>query len=269
MRVVLPVLAVVISLFSVTGCKTDDPQTDKVHSALRPVAAPLSDYLPHHELLARQADTFPFHYFYVDPNFGVYDHIRIAPVDTSYLRETGAWAAYDQKLSGTLGEDVAKVADFMRKAYVEAFEKADVGPRLSVTERTDLPKTLVLEPALIALIPSKAELNALGLAGSFFVPGLGIITSLASAGSVTIECRLRDAQTGRIVAMYATTEKDPVALIPVANFTWTSTARINIKTVAANTAKVLAAKDPRKIRRDFPIRFATRIKDGKLDSERK
>lgn len=239
----------------------------KVHSALRADPAPLSGFLPDHHLLVRQPDTFPFHYFYLRKHLPAYENIHIAPVNVQYLRESDGWARFDRMLSGRLGGDIEDLARFMRRAYVQAFRQSSIRPRLRVVNRRDLPRTLVLETAIVGLVPSKAELNALGLAGSFIVPGIGLVTSFMSTGSVTVECRIRDGRTGRILAMYANTETDPKALLSISGYTWLTTARINIKTMAAQTARVLAARDYRTVERDFPLRFVSLIQEGELDKK--
>lgn len=254
--------AVVFGLSLVTGC-----EMGKVHSVLRTSPAPLSGFLPNHRLLVRQPDSFPFHYFYLKKDLPAYENIHIAPVNIQYLRESSGWAKFDRMLSGRLGSDIEDLARFMRRAYIQAFRKANVRPKLRVVSRRDLPRTLVLETAIVGLVPSKAELNALGLAGSFIIPGIGLVTSFVSSGSVTIECRIKDGRTGQILAMYANTETDPKALLSISGYTWLTTARINIKTMAAQTARVLAAKDYQSVERDFPLRFISLIQEGELDKK--
>jgi len=226
-----------------------------------------SEFLQERNLLKRQPDTFPFHYYYQASGLGAYDKVFVAPVSTRHLRESDGWAALDKKMDGQFGNSVDALSEFMRKAYVQAFEKALPKGRFSVTDRKDQPGTLVIEPAIIAVIPSKAELQAAGVVASALVfPGFGVAASLVSAGSIDVECRICDAKTGKTVAMYADVEKDPSALIPTARFTWTRSCRINIKMIAAMTVKLLSAGDDFKdVRRDFPIRLTALIKDSELD----
>jgi len=262
MKTTLMNAALVAVLSCGVGC-----QSDKIHEKMRVAAAPLSDFLPDHQLLERQPDTFPFHYLYVKDCPKRYQYVYVAPVETKHLRESKGWEAFDRKLSGKLSTDVDALAVFMRKAYVQAFRKATVPGRLMVTDDKSKPGTLIVEPALVSLVPTKAELAAAGIAASVAVPGIGLVTTLASPGSITVECRVRDAATGEIVAMYADTEKDPNAIIAPASLTWTYSARINIKSIAAYTAVILVTKDRHLLRRDFPIRFTSLIKDANLDEE--
>jgi len=256
-HVVVALLA--MSVLAVAGCKSDD-----VHAKLRADPSPISSFIPDHNLLVRQPDTFPFHYFYLDEQAKAYENIYIAPANIDRLKESSAWAEFDKKLAGNLGRDVEYLREFMRKAYVQGFEKETSKAKLKVVEDRNLPNTLVLEPAIIAIAPSKAELKAVAVVGVFVCPVLGAV-SLLGSGSINVECVIRDAQTNKIVAMYADTEKDPNALYNAAAFTWTGTARINIKEIAENTAKVLSAKDYKTIRRQFPVRFSALVKDAYLD----
>lgn len=254
-------LALVAAL-AVAGC-----QSDKIHERMRVAPSPISDFLPNHQLLERQADTFPFHYYYAKETTKKYEYAYVAPVNTQYLRESKGWEQFDRELSGKLGDDVDKLASFMQKAYEQAFRKAKFPDHLKLTDRKDQPGTLIIESAIIGISPTKAELKAAGTAASFFVPGIGLVTSLTSPGSLTVECRVRDAETGEVIAMYADTEKDPSALFAPASYTWTYSARINIKMIAAQTAVVLTTHDRWLLRRDFPIRLTALIKDAKLDEE--
>jgi len=257
-------------LASVLGCVEGKTPEEKFHSRMRADPVPVSDFLPDHDLLVRQPNTFPFHYFYLKEQSKAYEYVRIAPVDISKLRSSNSWNEFDKALAGKLGTRVEDLANFMKKAYEQSFRNVASSSNLEVTDRTNLPKTLVIEPALIALVPTKAELNALGVAANFVVPGLGIVSSaMFGGGSITVECRVRDAATGELVAMYADTETEPKAVIQASQFSWTYSARINIKQIAEDTARVLSAKDYREIRRKFPIRWTSLIKDGELGEEKK
>lgn len=238
---------------------------DAVHNVMRADPPTLTSFLPNHELLKRQPDTFPFHYFYRKRSLDAYKRVYVAPVDSENLRESSAWAELDEQMAGEFGNDVASLCKFMREAYRQAFESEASG-RFSVTDKKNQPDTLVIEPALIAVVPSKAELQAAGIVASSLVfPGFGAMASVVSAGSVVVECRVRDARTNEIVAMYADAEKDPNALIPTARLTWSYAGRINVKAIAGMTVKVLEAEDVTTVRRDFPVRLTALIKDAQID----
>jgi len=265
---------VVLSLFSlslVAGCVSGDTPTEKFHARMRAKAIPPSDFLPNHELLVKQADHFPFHYFYLKKKVSDYQYVYIAPVDATRIIVSKGWSQVQKKAIEATGKNLDKLCDFTRKAFEQAFRKQmkakGVTDRLVVTDRKDLPNTLIIEPAFIAIAPTKAELNIIGTTASFFVFGTDIVAGLLASGSVDMECRIRDAQTGEIVAMFADTEGDPNALLPVSGYSWTAATRINVKEIARHTAVLLSAEDYRVIRRKFPVKIISRLKDADLDKE--
>lgn len=257
-RILLPLMVAL----ALTGCTTD-----KVHSWMRADPAELSDFLPERERLVRQPDTSPFHYFWCDEDALVaakFKNVHIAPVDTSYLREGKAVDSLRDKIIG-YDDEITSLAEYARKAYVKAFEKREERTGLKVVDSPDVPQTLVIEPAIIAFVPTRAVLNALGIAGSFVVPGVDLVTDYLATGLVVVECRVRDSGTKKVVAMYADTENDPNALIQVAKLTFTSSAKINIKRIAEETAECCAVGDYSKMRRSFPFEFITLPTEASLE----
>ena len=266
-HVVIPVL-----MCAVLGCVEGRTPREKFHSRMRANPAPLSAFLPDHKLLEKQPNTFPFHYFYLKDDARQYDRVYIAPVDISQLRKTSGWAEFDKAMSGKFGTKMDDLTAYMQKAYRLAFQKEYANSKLQVIDApVKEPGTLVIETAIIAYCPTKAELNAVGAASGLFVPAVGtVVSKLFGTGSITIECRIKDAITGEIVSMYATTESDPKALFSATQLTWSSSARINIKQVAAYTAQVyLAAHDYRKVNRKFPVSWTSLIKDARLEEPEK
>lgn len=252
-------VTLILSLVIAAGCTTE-----KIHKTMRAKPVEISEFLPNQERLVRQPDTFPFHYFYLKENLPAYENVYVAPVSTETLRKSEGWAKLDHELSAQMGTKVDDLAAFTRTAYQKAFaDQKLTGGRFKVVDRDDLPNTLVVEPAIVSIVPTKAELNAVGTAASIvLLMPIGIVTSAASAGAITVECRIRDAATKEIVAMYADTESDPKAVFNPASFTFMNSARINVKMIAGQTARLMAAEDYRTICRDFPIRFSALIKDA-------
>jgi len=260
-----------LALALVSGCVSGDTPEEKIHSRLRAKAMPLSDYLPNHELLQKQANHFPFHYFYLKKRVSNYRYVYIAPVDATRIVVSKGWSEVQKKAIEATGKNLDKLCEFTRKAFEQAFRKQmkekGVTDRLVVTDRRDLPGTLIVEPAFIAIAPTKAELNIIGTTAGFFVLGADVAAGLLASGSVDMECRIRDAQTGEILAMFADTEGDPNALLPVSGYSWTAATRINVKEIARHTAVLLSAEDYRVIRRKFPVKIISRLKDADLDEE--
>lgn len=72
--------------------------------------------------------------------------------------------------------------------------------------------------ALIEVVPSKGALHAVGYVP--LVPGLGTAASLVDKRTVAFEARLRDAQSGKIVATFADREKQDAGPIDLTRVKW-------------------------------------------------
>jgi len=235
----------------------------RVHTWLRSSPGPLSSFLPHHSKLVKRPDTSPFHYSWVAKKIPPFRYIRIAPVDTAHLRMASSWANFDLTLAGGLQGDIDEVADYMQKVFIREFAKIQSPDYFTLTDDPKEKDCLVLETAIVAIAPTGAALNAIGYAAEWAVPFISIVTSKLSEGSIGIECRIRHAKKGHIVAMYATTECDETALISLAPLTWLGCAYNNIEKVARLTALCFNVEDCYAIERDFPIQLLSLYKSPK------
>jgi hypothetical protein len=92
------------------------------------------------------------------------------------------------------------------------------------------PDTLILEMAVVQLVPSKAELQALSLVPVGFVgtiatgvmAGGGALTGSEDQGKgvVAMEGRARDGASGNIVCMFADREHPPTAIVDLKALSW-------------------------------------------------
>ncbi len=83
---------------------------------------------------------------------------------------------------------------------------------------------VVLEVALVELVPNKAGLGLLGLAAwaaplEVGVP-VGTVAAFANRGSVAFELRARDALTGDVIAMAADRETGAMRVVDLRSATW-------------------------------------------------
>lgn len=255
---------VVAVLGGSVGCTSD-----RFHSLMRVKPVPLTDFLPGKERLERRADTFVFHYTWADTN-AVYaadfKNVYIAPFEVSALRQGNG---YDRLRDCVVGLDdaITDLADYGRKAFVQAFAKREKETKLKVVEDPSLPDTMQVELAITAFAPTRAEIEIVGTVGSFVcpVPGVDFVADYLAAGSIAVECRVRDMDTNEVVAMFADTEGDPDAFLQFAKFTYTSSAKINLKRIAQNTVRCCLAEDEKDLRRAFPYGFLIMPGDAKLD----
>ena len=240
------------------GCSTD-----KIHSWLRTDAAELTDFLPGKERLVRQPDTFPVHYTWVDEKAiekADFKCVCIAPVDLSYLRKGNGYDEWRNKVAG-LDDAINELGEYGRRAFVKAFEDRKV----KVVDNPKTPHAAVLELAITAFVPTRSEVAVVGTVGDFVLPGIGIVADCIAAGTIAVECRVRDSDTNEIIMMFADTEGDPNAVLSLSKFTYTSSAKINLKKLAQVFVESCFVEDVSKMRRDFPLSFISGPWEAKLD----
>ena len=233
-----------------TGCSTD-----KIHEWMRHDAVELTDFLPGKERLVRQPDTFPVHYTWMNTNAAMkadFKCVYVAPFDLSYLRKGNGYDEWRDKVSG-LDNAITELGEYGRKAFIQAFTER----KIKVVDDPRTPHTAVFEFAITGFVPTRAEIEVVGTVGSFFcpVPGVGLVADCLAAGSLALECRVRDSATKEVVFMFADAEGEPQALLQFAKYTYTAAAKINLKRIAKDLAESCTLADASQMRRDFPFSF--------------
>lgn len=228
-------------------------------TALKAKEAPDSGFLESTEQMEEHRERFPFNKVwlkdYSENYYDKYTEIMIAPVDTGHMLEMD----WTDKLSlageKRVKKDAVAAGKYLRDQFVKAIEKSEE-KRFVLVDKAG-PKTLILEMALVELVPTKAWLNVAGNAGGFFVPGAGAATGLASSGSVAIEGRLRDGGTGEVVAMFKDREKDQASPIGLQDYTWYHHSKNAAEDWAKQFTKILETKADDKVAdsRPFTLRM--------------
>src|SRR5438105_8019633 len=117
----------------------------------------------------------PYNRIYFNPKFrdSSYTEIYVAPVNTDYVMAENIWEKVTLGAANKVDvkKNVALLAEYHRNAFIKACQK-DPGKKFKVVDKPGA-KTLILEMAIVQLVPSKAELQALGLVPIGFV-GLGV-----------------------------------------------------------------------------------------------
>ncbi len=238
------------ALLMFCGCNSDT-----IYEVTTPKDGEVSNFLPHHELLAKQPAKFPFQYFYMRKKPHRYDNIYIAPVDTTYLRKSVHWEKFDQDMAKKLGSDIQGLANFMHDTYEKEIRDYPKADKPKVVNSPRLGNTAVMRTAIVAIVPTKAELNAVGIAANLLLPGISCIVQQLAAGSIAIECKVLDAQTNEILAMYSAVFQDQAAVINLKALSWYGSAQRNIEKAAKDTAIIFATRDYNSIQRDYPIKL--------------
>lgn len=219
--------------------------------------APDAHFLSSPEKMAEHRERFPFQKVWLkdfsENFFSDYTEVLIAPVDVDHLLAHD-WVA-DMSLRGKtkIHQDAKMIAEYMQEKFKETIRN-DKNGRFTLVD-TASPQTLVVELALVELVPTKAWLNVSGNIIGLFLPGASILTSLASSGSVAIEGRFRDGGTGEIVAMFKDRESDQIAPIGIQDLTWYKHAEDEIDDWARQFVEVLDTKADHKVADSTPLTF--------------
>jgi hypothetical protein len=169
--------------------------------------------------------SLPFQRSWIKPGFDKqkYNKLYVAPVNTEYMLKMTEWQQGVRKED--FEKDLAKLAVFTQDAIKKAFRE-DPRHRMQVLDApTADPDALIVEIAIIEVVPSKVALNALGYAPF----GIGLtINAVRMVAKDTSTCafegRVRDAATKDIVATMADREAQQLALVSVRGLTWYSNA---------------------------------------------
>lgn len=161
-----------------------------------------------------------------DPNVNLlnYDKVIVVPVFTEDQLQR-SWLERNN-IRHLLGDDQKDLLDFA-KYTEEAFKKAIAADkRLSLASKPG-PKTLILELALVKVVPGKPIIAALGNLSN--LTPFGVILMPAKVGakastdspmqaSVAIEGIVRDSQTKKVIGMFADREKEKAAIFNFNDF---------------------------------------------------
>ena len=193
--------------------------------------APDAGFLQQPALMKAEKD-IPYNRIYVNPKYSdkSYTEIYVAPVNTDYVMAENVWekATIANFSESDVKKNIGMLAEYQRNAFIKACQK-DPNKKFKVVDKPG-PNTLILESAIVQLVPSKAELQAIGLVPFFF---LGAITTGVEMGAsaathsedqgkgvIAIEARTRDGATGELVSMFADREHPPTAVVDVKSLFW-------------------------------------------------
>ena len=210
-------LLCVIGLLS--GCSTVQKESNDLKSmAVEP--APDAGFIEQPERQVKPTD-LPFQKVWIKPGFekGNYKELIVAPVNTQYMLKMD-WLHGMSSASwiGNVKKDIEELAVYFHDQVVKEF-KADPNQRFQVIESLTQHKqpALRMELALIEIDPSAPVLHALSWAGP---PGTGTAAGMVNQRKAAFEGRLRDLQTGEIVATFADRDMADAGPLDLTRLTW-------------------------------------------------
>jgi hypothetical protein len=156
-----------------------------------------------------------------DVNWKSYKQIYIAEVNISYMLKISTWQEGERQ--GSFKQDLMDLALYTQKAIIKSF-RDDPNHRLEVvTSPTHDRHALILEMALVEVVPSKILLNVLDYTPFYVGDGIMAVRFLMSDEStVAFELRVRDAATGKIIMLAADREAQRFAPVDFRQLSWYS-----------------------------------------------
>ena len=148
-----------------------------------------------------------------------YHELVVAPVNTQYMQQMG-WLHRVSSANWlrNVEKDIEELALYFHDQVVKDF-KADPNHRFQIIKSPAQHKkpALRLELALIEINPSTPVLHALSWAGPI---GTSAAAGVVNQRRAAFEGRLRDLQTGEIVATFADRNMQDVGPIDLTRLTW-------------------------------------------------
>jgi hypothetical protein len=185
--------------------------------------APDAGFVQEPEKLAPEPERVPFHEVWVQPGFESisFGEILVAPVDATHLLDSNLWEEANLR-QADVDEDVRNLTVEMHQVVEDAFRNDPERGKMLVSAPGS--ETLVLELALVEVIPNKAWLGTVGLVawGAPLLVGIPVATaaSMLEHGSLAMEGRVRDGGTGEIVVEFKDREIGKTRILDVQGATW-------------------------------------------------
>ena len=183
----------------------------------RAKALPDAGFLDQPQLLQHD-DKLPFNAAWIKSGVDLLDYkkVYIAPVDTTHLLKLDWWqkaaiAPGDQK---AWADDLAKYFEAKMKSQ---FSDDDVNKYQLVDTPDD--ETLMIELAIVEVVPTKVWLNAIGYA----------VLGAVDQGETGFEGRLRDGKTKQVIAEFKDHEYGQFDVVSVRDLEWSGHSRHTIR----------------------------------------
>jgi hypothetical protein len=205
------------------ACASTEKMEEKVLAAS---PAPDSGFLENADKMAPHPERAPFDRTWWAPDFswGHYTKMYVSAVDTHHLLSMSIWEQINIR-SIDVKQDISDIALEFHQDVEKAFQN-DPAHHFEILQDPKFidDKTIVIQLALVELVPNKAALGVLGTAAwaaplAIGVP-VGTLAAFADQGSISFEGRARDGGTGEVVAMCADREIGPMRVVDFRSMTW-------------------------------------------------
>ena len=234
----------ILTLVLVNGC-----------SLLKASPAPEYGFLPRPDLLEERRDRAPFHGYWADEerleqvkneNFG----LAVLTVQIERLEQELNGRRLSDRAKQQALEEAQEVAGYLRERFKLAVNYCRACP-FEVTD-SPIPRTLLLQLALVELAGTNRAINIAGTAGGVFAPGASLI-KFFGRGTVAIEGFLREAQSGRILMQFKDREADKTPAVSLKEFQEYGYVREAIDDWANQFAELLSTTPGQQVRESSPV----------------
>jgi hypothetical protein len=210
-------------VLAIAGCASTERLEEKVLAAS---PAPDAGFLENSDRMQPNPERAPFNRFWLAPGFDWkhYSKIYVAAVDTRHLLQMSLWDRINVRAID-VKQDIADLGVEFHDDLTKAFQDDPVHHFEVLADPNHIDgKTLVIQSALVELVPDKVGLAILGTAAwaapvAVGVP-VGTFAAFADQGSVAFELRGRDGATGEVVGMCADREVGPMRVLDLGSMTW-------------------------------------------------
>lgn len=170
--------------------------------------APDAGFITNPSVMAPKSD-LPFDAVWLKENVDLrtYAKVYIAPIDTTHLLAQDWWDRANFA-PGQEKDQADYLANYFRDRLAKEF-KDDDEKQYQVVDAPDK-DTLIIELAIVEVIPTKTWLNIIGYAA---IGGI-------SEGTTAFEGRLRDGRTQEVIAEMKDREFGQMSLLSISDFTW-------------------------------------------------
>ena len=237
-----------------TGCSTMNTTSNDLKAKMVD-PAPDAGFIKDPGRQTRRAD-LPFQkaWFKPDLDFGWYRELYVAPVNTEHmLKMDWLHAMSSTNWFGGVKKDIAELAVYFQNQVKKEFRE-DPKNRFLVIDKPVVSgkPVLSLELALIEVDPSEPILHAAGWA----VPGGTVAAGMINQRRASFEGRLRDLQSGEVVATFADRNVQDVGPIDLTRLTWYGPAKTIMDTWATLFVQVANRKPGEVV--SYPVAFTLR-----------
>lgn len=211
--------------------------------------APPSGFLGNDDALLKANANLPFQRSWKSPeaDFCRYHEIAVAPMLTDRLKSLGS--GLDAVSFRNFGDSHRKDCEaFAAYATSEFQQKIDSSATLTAHVAAHEPKkkgVLLLETNLVEAVPGHPSAQI----ANFFIP----FTGLLNRPSVAIEGRVRDAESGKTLFVFADRETPEISLLDARKFTFYGAQEREATRWAGQIRQILEGKDKRPIKDPFFI----------------